>query len=78
MGGDDSQKLLPWREIYSSPGRKPPAQFTKSHSNVKAICSGVFHPPGVRATIGELSKVRAITAASREIGRLTCPVTAMG
>jgi len=26
MGGDDSQKLLPWRGIYSSPGRsKPPA-----------------------------------------------------
>ena len=25
MGGDDSQKLLPWRGIYSSPGRsKPP------------------------------------------------------
>jgi hypothetical protein len=21
MGGDDSQKLLPWRGIYSSPGR---------------------------------------------------------
>ncbi len=26
MGGDDSQKLLPWRGIHSSPGRKPPAQ----------------------------------------------------
>ncbi len=25
MGGDDSQKLLPWRGIDSSPGRKPPA-----------------------------------------------------
>jgi hypothetical protein len=25
MGGDDSQKLLPWRGIHSSPGRKPPA-----------------------------------------------------
>ena len=25
MGGDDSQKLLPWRGSYSSPGRKPPA-----------------------------------------------------
>jgi len=26
MGGDDSQKLLPWRGAYSSPGRsKPPA-----------------------------------------------------
>ena len=27
MGGDDSQKLLPWRGIHSSPGRKPPAQL---------------------------------------------------
>jgi hypothetical protein len=26
MGGDDSQKLLPWRGTYSSPGRGgPPA-----------------------------------------------------
>jgi hypothetical protein len=26
MGGHDSQKLLPWRGIHSSPGRsKPPA-----------------------------------------------------
>ena len=25
MGGDDSQKLLPWRGTHSSPGRKPPA-----------------------------------------------------
>jgi len=27
MGGDDSQKLLPWRGIDSSPGRKPPAHY---------------------------------------------------
>ena len=28
MGGDDSQKLLPWRGIYSPPGRsKRPAQL---------------------------------------------------
>jgi hypothetical protein len=27
MGGDDSQKLLPWRGIHSPPGRKPPAQL---------------------------------------------------
>jgi hypothetical protein len=24
MGGDDSQNLLPWRGIYSSPGRSQP------------------------------------------------------
>jgi hypothetical protein len=27
MGGDDSQKLLPWRGIHSFPGRKPPALY---------------------------------------------------
>ena len=27
MGGDDSQKLLPWRGSYSPPGRKPPAHY---------------------------------------------------
>jgi hypothetical protein len=35
MGGDDSQKLLPWRGIYSSPGRKPPAQLPKSTISLK-------------------------------------------
>ena len=33
MGGDDSQKLLPWRGSYSSPGRKPPAPLRNQHSN---------------------------------------------
>jgi hypothetical protein len=27
MGGDDSQKLLPWRGAYSSPGRSKPASL---------------------------------------------------
>ena len=27
MGGDNSQKLLPWRGIISLPGRKPPAPY---------------------------------------------------
>ena len=36
MGGDDSQKLLPWRGIHSSPGRsKPPA-----HCKIKLYRSG--------------------------------------
>jgi hypothetical protein len=34
MGGDDSQKLLPWRGVHSSPGRKPPAQLRNQQ------CSG--------------------------------------
>jgi hypothetical protein len=38
MGGDDSQKLLPWRGMHSSPGRnKAPAQCRiKCSSNVSA------------------------------------------
>lgn len=27
MGGDDSQKLLPWRGAYSSPGRSKPVSL---------------------------------------------------
>jgi hypothetical protein len=37
MGGDDSQKLLPWRGAYSSPGRKPPARLQNQHSSSTAI-----------------------------------------
>jgi O-acetyl-ADP-ribose deacetylase (regulator of RNase III) len=33
MGGDDSQKLLPWRGIHSPPRRKPPAPLRNQHSN---------------------------------------------
>ena len=44
MGGDDSQKLLPWRGIHSSPGRKPPAHLQNQHSSSKPICSGVVVP----------------------------------
>ena len=40
MGGSDSQKLRPWRGIYSSPGRsKPPA-----HSKLNTVpknCGGI-------------------------------------
>ena len=45
MGGNDSQKLLPWRGMYSSPGRKLAAhgkidtlpQSTNSLSALDAI-----------------------------------------
>ena len=41
MGGDDSQKLLPWRGTYSSPGRsKPPA-----HSKINTLTQ-MPEPPG--------------------------------
>jgi hypothetical protein len=36
MGGDDSQKLLPWRGIHSSSGRrKPRFDYRINHSNAK-------------------------------------------
>jgi hypothetical protein len=44
MGGDDSQMLLPWRGIHSSPGRKPPAQLRNQHSNPKES-SGWWESP---------------------------------
>ena len=43
MGGDDSQKLLPWRGMYSSPGRKPPAQQQNQHCNGKLRWGGPGH-----------------------------------
>jgi hypothetical protein len=47
MGGDDSQKLLPWRGIYSSPGRKPPAHYeinnvTESAPRFARLPAGVW------------------------------------
>ena len=50
MGGDDSQKLLPWRGIRSSPGRKPPAQLTKSTISLKlavGLSRGAPRPLGL-------------------------------
>jgi hypothetical protein len=48
MGGDDSQKLLPWRGGYSSPGRGKPPAHCKQHSNSKAIGYGpISGRPGI-------------------------------
>jgi len=37
MGGDDSQKLLPWRGAYSSPGRSQPLVTAKSTLYLKLL-----------------------------------------
>ena len=37
MGGDDSQKLLPWRGVHSSPGRKPPANYETNNVTDTAL-----------------------------------------
>ena len=50
MGGDDSQKLLPWRGIISSPGRsKPPA-----HYEINTVTDDDLGPRGGKWT-GRLS-----------------------
>jgi hypothetical protein len=46
MGGDDSQKLLPWRGIHSSPGRKPPAhgEINTVTENCGGDLAACLHP----------------------------------
>lgn len=39
MGGDDSQKLLPWRGSYSSPGRSKPPAFNEIKTLAQNLCS---------------------------------------
>jgi len=67
MGGDDSQKLLPWRGTLSSPGRsRPPA-----HYEINTVMDNDFGPRGAprqgdsatdweghfgRAQVGQFSK----------------------
>jgi len=45
MGGDDSQKLLPWRGTYSSLGRSKLQAHQNEHSISKAICAGPAPTP---------------------------------
>jgi len=46
MGGDDSQKLLPWRGIAILSGaQQTSGSFAKSNSNSKVSCSGGFNAP---------------------------------
>ena len=47
MGGDDSQKLLPWRGIHSSPGRKPPAQLRINNVTETAGWNLALTPPSL-------------------------------
>ena len=45
MGGDDSQKLLPWRGTYSSPGRKNLRLMPNQHCNGKLKLESRGQPP---------------------------------
>src|SRR5262249_45850867 len=42
MGGDDSQKLLPWRGDYFSPGRNKPPAHSKINTLAQRVHSRVF------------------------------------
>ncbi len=52
MGGDDSQKLLPWRGSTSSPGPKPPAYY--EFNTVAENCAGwgTCRPSSAQASRG--------------------------
>src|SRR5450759_4739286 len=84
MGGDDSQKLLPWRGIHSSPGRKPPAQLRINNVTETAgwnLARGTpsFWPrPQLQtawATFGEQRRVNSAARRSRAHERLSGPAT---
>lgn len=46
MGGDDSQKLLPWGGSYSSLGRNEPPALPNQHSSSNALkFDGALRPP---------------------------------
>ena len=71
MGGDDSQKLLPWRGIHSSPGRKPPAQLRINNVTETAgwnLARGTpsFWPrPQVQTAWVTFGKQRRVNSAAR-------------
>src|ERR1035441_905930 len=74
MGGDDSQKLLPWRGIHSSPGRKPPAQLRINNVTETAgwnLARGTpsFWPrPQVQTAWVTFGKQRRVNSAARRRG----------
>src|SRR5450432_173671 len=77
MGGDDSQKLLPWRGIHSSPGRKPPAQLRINNVTETAgwnLARGTpsFWPrPQLQTAWVTFGKQRRVNSAARRSEPLT-------
>ena len=74
MGGDDSQKLLPWRGIHSSPGRKPPAQLRINNVTETAgwnLARGTpsFWPrPQLQTAWATFGEQRRVNSAARRSG----------
>jgi hypothetical protein len=67
MGGDDSQKLLPWRGLHSSPGRKPPAQYKTTLAQRQLLTAYVPPlPVGRRPLSSRAVRVQILTG-------LPCP-----
>src|ERR1017187_5632694 len=59
MGGDDSQKLLPWREIRSPPGRsKPPAHCRINTVTETAV--GISRAPPSPASLAMASATASL------------------
>ena len=81
MGGDDSQKLLPWRGIHSSPGRKPPAQLRINNVTETAgwnLARGTpsFWPrPQLQTAWVTFGKQRRVNSAARRRCRNRTPAT---
>ena len=74
MGGDDSQKLLPWRGAYSSPGRcKPPA--LRNINTLAQRPSGDAMSRAATLSLGRM-RTRNMIVAGRVpvIGRATKPL----
>jgi hypothetical protein len=51
MGGDDSQKLLPWRGSYSSPGRDEPPALPNQHFSSNALELTGYSGPSSRGIL---------------------------
>jgi hypothetical protein len=55
MGGDESQKLLPWRRIRIPSGaQQNSGSLENQHSSSKAICSGTVVPARHAAGLGSV------------------------
>ena len=60
MGGDDSQKLLPWRGSYSSPGLS-----TSGFRKINTLSQGCFYVTGAPGAPGMwLARILAAYSAS--------------
>jgi hypothetical protein len=72
MGGDDSQKLLPWRGSYSPPGRKPPARLQNQYSSSEAMYFGAVIPALLASASTRDAAQLAIRERTSNVQRSSC------